>query len=114
MNLNAVLKEMVDDIDYGLAGIIISRDGIAVQNYIKSERFSDTETFAVEYSMIVDCIKKSSDSLNIGSIDEVVISASNFTTLIRLINQDYFILLVIVSDALAGRAKFILKNTADR
>ena len=112
MSFEAVLKEMVDGIDGGLAGLIIGKDGIAVQNYIRHDKFYDIESLAVEYSTMIEGIKKAMEVLNIGNIDEIAISAKNFAVFIRLINEKYFMALIAKSDEIHGKARFVLKKTA--
>lgn len=111
MGFEHALKEMVDGIDGSLAGVISGRDGIAVGNYVKQGIF-DIESVAVESNRIIEDIKRASEVLNLENIDEVIISARNCTVITRLINEDYFISLIIKSDRITGRARFVLKKTA--
>ncbi len=113
MAFEHVLKGMVDSVDGGLAAVIIGRDGIAVENYTKQGGFYDMESIAAFYSKMIADIKKTSEVLSSGSdIDEITISAKKFIVFIRLINEDYFMVLIVKSDVISGKARFVLKNTA--
>lgn len=112
MRFEDVLKGMVNSIDGGLAGAIIGRDGIAVENYMGQDRFYDTDSLAVLYNKIIEEIKIITEVLNTGDIDEVAISARDSMVFIRLINEKYFMVLIVKNGAIHGKARFVLKKTA--
>ncbi|HAG50394.1 MAG: hypothetical protein A2X87_02370 [Deltaproteobacteria bacterium GWC2_42_51] len=105
-----ILKELVDNIHGGVAGTIMAKDGIAIQNYVKEQPNWDMESLGVEYARILAETKNTSSMLKLGELEEVVISTIASTIIMRLINQDYFMGLVLDSRRNIGKAKYLLKR----
>ena len=64
MSFQDILKGTVDSIKGGVAGTIMARDGIAIQNYVKDGSACDMDSLGVEYARILEEAKKVSSLLN--------------------------------------------------
>ena len=108
-----ILKELVDNVSGGFAGTIMGVDGISVQDYVKEGSSCDLETIGVEYGNIVGEIKKASEVLNLGEVEEVVISSHGVKVLLRLVNKEYFVAFVLTPEGNLGKARYLLKKAAN-
>ena len=112
MSFQDILKGTVDSIKGGVAGTIMARDGIAIQNYVKDGSACDMDSLGVEYARILEEAKKVSSSLKLGDVEEMTVSAKDSTIVMRLINKDYFIAIVFGAGGNLGKAKYFLKRAA--
>jgi len=109
MDFNRVVADMVENVPGGIAGVLMANDGISVAEYLKAGEDLDIHSLGVEYTHILKEIKTASDLLEAGLLDEVTISTSSVIVILRLINDEYLIALVISSDGNAGRARYMLR-----
>lgn len=111
-----VLKDVVDRTEGGIAGLVMGFDGITVDSYVDPEAAGafEVETVGMEYSVILKEIRKAAEMLDAGSAREVAIQAERLTTVIRLINDEYFVALAIKPDGNYGKARFLLRTSASK
>lgn len=111
-----VLKDVVDRTEGGIAGLVMGFDGITVDSYVDPDAGSafEVETVGMEYSVILKEIRKAAEMLDAGSAREVAIQAERLTTVIRLINDEYFVALAIKPDGNYGKARFLLRTSASK
>src|SRR5262245_52354238 len=105
-----VLREVVERTEGGIASLLMGFDGIPVENYVKSGVNLDVESIGMEYSVILTQISKAAQMLDAGTAREVSIQAENVTTLIRLLNQEYFVAVTIAPHGNFGKARFLLRT----
>ncbi|MBE7415719.1 MAG: roadblock/LC7 domain-containing protein [Deltaproteobacteria bacterium] len=111
MPFKGILKELVEAIDGGVAATLMGKDGISVEQHIKSGGY-DVETVGVEYGKVVDEIGKASDLLNLGSVQEVMVSTVSVDILLRMASEDYYIAFVLAGDSNIGKARYLLRKAA--
>ena len=111
-----VLKDVVDRTEGGVAGLVMGFDGIAVDSYLRDdgERGLDVETIGMEYSVILKEIRRAAELLEAGEAREVAIAAERLTTVIRLINDEYFAAVALRPGGNQGKARFLLRLGAER
>ncbi len=108
-----ILKEVVDKADGAMAGTIMAKDGIAIENYVKEGAY-DIDSVAVEYARILNETRNASSMLKLGEVEEVSISAEGSTVIMRLINQDHFMAIVVGFHKNLGKARYYLKRGVAR
>ncbi len=105
-----VLRDVVERTDGGVAGLLMGFDGIPVENYVKGDLAVDVETVGMEYSVILTQIIKAAKMLEAGEAREVSIQAENLTTVIRLLNKEYFVALTMTPKGNFGKGRFLLRT----
>lgn len=114
MDFNKVISNMVENVSGGIAAVIMAGDGISVAEYLKTGEDLDIHSLGIEYAHILKEIKNASDLLEVGLLDEVTISTSLVNVLLRLINNDYLIALIISSDGNSGQGRYLLRLTSSK
>ncbi len=109
-----VLREVVDRTEGGVAGLLMGFDGIPVDHYVRDEMAIDVETIGAEYSNILKDIRKAAEMLEAGVAREVAIQAERMTTVIRLLNDDYFVAVTLRPEGNFGKARFLLRTNASK
>jgi predicted regulator of Ras-like GTPase activity (Roadblock/LC7/MglB family) len=110
-----VLKDVVDRTEGGIAGLVMGFDGIPVDSYVKpGEASMQVETVGQEYSVILKEIRRAAEMLDAGEAREVAIQAERLVTVIRLINEEYFVALALKPGGNVGKARFLLRTGASK
>lgn len=108
------LREVVEGTEGGLAGLLMGFDGIAVESYTKGESEADIQTIGMELSVVLKDIRRAVEQLRAGGAREVAIQAERVTTLVRLLNDDYFMALTLSPDGNFGKGRFMLRIAAPK
>ena len=105
-----VLREVVERTEGGIAGLVMGYDGIPVENYVKGDSGFDIETIGMELSVILTQITKAAEMLESGATREVAIQAERMTTVIRFLNDQYFVALALAPGGNFGKGRFLLRT----
>ena len=111
-----VLEEVVERTEGGVAGLLMGFDGIPVDSYIKDtdQEVFDVETVGMEYSVILKDIKRAAELLEAGDAKEIAIRAERLTTVIRVLNDGYFVAMTLRPDGNFGKARFLLRTASSK
>lgn len=108
----AVLKEVVEATEGGLATLLMDFEGIAVESYSKPEAPFDINIIGAELSVVLKSMRRAAEMLDAGQMGEVAIQSDKVTTLIRVLNGTYFIAFSMSPGANLGKARYLLRTRA--
>ncbi len=103
------LKKVVDNVDGGLAAVIMGLDGIPVETYVRQNDRVDVTTIAMEFSFILGQVRKAGDSLQVGALEELVVKAQRLMLVCRMISPNYFIAVALAPEGNFGKARFLAR-----
>jgi len=103
-----LLKKVVDNVDGGLAAVVMGLDGIPVETYTRSDKV-DVNTVAMEFSFILGQVRKAGDSLAVGGLEELAVKAQRLTLICRMISPQYFVAVVIGPDGNFGKCRYLVR-----
>jgi predicted regulator of Ras-like GTPase activity (Roadblock/LC7/MglB family) len=106
------LKKMVDNVDGGIAAVVMGLDGIPVETYVKQNDRVDVNTVAMEFSFILGQVRKAGDSLQVGSLEELSVKAQRLVLICRMISPQYFVAIVISAEGNFGKARYMARMSA--
>jgi len=111
-----VLQEVVDRTEGGVAGLLMGFDGIAVDHYVREAASSpiDVETVGMEFSVILKDIRKAAELLEAGGAKEIAVQAEKMTTVMRLLNDEYFVAVTLQPHGNYGKARFLLRTASSK
>ena len=108
-----VLREVVDNTEGAIASLLMGFDGITVDAYHLGEAPQpNIETVGMEYTAVLSQIRQAAEMLDIGACREVAVQTEGMTTIIRLINDDYFAAVTLRPGGNYGKARFQLRVKA--
>lgn len=113
MSFSAILKDIVDKVDGALSASIIASDGIPVEEYA-IEKFINLEDLSAEASAMIRDINLASKNLRLGDAREFSIISERCGIIMRQINPDYYLAMVIKPEGNYGKARFLLKTTVPK
>jgi predicted regulator of Ras-like GTPase activity (Roadblock/LC7/MglB family) len=112
MSFSGILKEVTDSVK-AKGAAVIGMDGIAVEQYT-GESGADMQSLGAEYGNILKEIQQVSMSLEMGGAKELAVMAESGDVILRKINDDYFIALLLSPDANLGQGRFAVRIAAGR
>jgi predicted regulator of Ras-like GTPase activity (Roadblock/LC7/MglB family) len=107
-----VLKEVVEGTEGGIASLLMDFEGISVDSYSKPDAPFDINTIGAEFSVVLKSIQRAAQMLEAGDTAEVAIQAAKVTTLIRVLNENYFVAFSIKPEGNIGKARYMLRTKA--
>lgn len=103
------LKKVVDNVEGGIAAVIMGLDGIAVDTYIKLADRVDVNTVAMEFSFILGQVRKAGESLAVGNLEELSVRAQRLLLVCRMISPQYFLGIVMAPEGNFGKARYLAR-----
>ena len=103
-----ILRKLVDNVDGGIAAVIMGLDGIPVEQYVRQNSV-DVNTVAMEFSFILAQIKKAGDSLQVGGLEELTVKAQRLLLVCRMISPQYFVAVAMSPEGNFGKARFLAR-----
>jgi predicted regulator of Ras-like GTPase activity (Roadblock/LC7/MglB family) len=113
MPFSDIMKDVVNGTEGAVGALIVGLDGIPVEEYSISKEM-DIQSMTVEYSALLKEIEKGSQSAQIGSTREVTVIADKAMIMLRRLNDEYFIVLIIKPDGNFGKGRFLLRMSAPK
>ena len=109
------LMKIVDNVEGGLAGLLMGFDGIAVESYIpvpKTDVAIDINTVGMEFSFILTQVRKAAEILEVGDVQEITIKTGTLNVVMRVLNHEYFIALALGPGGNFGKGRYLLRVVA--
>jgi predicted regulator of Ras-like GTPase activity (Roadblock/LC7/MglB family) len=108
----SLLKEVIDGVDGSLATLVMDFQGIEVDRYARPNASVDFDISIIgaEFSVVLKSIQRAAQMLEAGEPAEVTIHAEKVTTLIRVVNDTYFVALTLTPDGNLGKARYMLRT----
>jgi predicted regulator of Ras-like GTPase activity (Roadblock/LC7/MglB family) len=103
------LKKVVDNVDGGIAAVVMGLDGIPVESYVRMADKLDINTVAMEFSFILGQVKKAADSLQVGSCEELTVRAQRLVLCVRMLSPQYFVATALSPEGNIGKARFMMR-----
>lgn len=113
MNFLEALKETVEKVDGAVSSMILASDGIPVQEYV-SEKLIDLTGLGAEASAMIRDIGYAAENLGLGEAREFSIISDRCGIILRKINNEYYLALVIKPDGNYGKGRFVLKTAVPK
>ena len=108
------LRAIVDGSDGGIASLLMDSSGIALESYSKDDAAFDMNMVGIEFSVVVNSIKRATEMLEAGEAREVAVNTERMTTIIRMLSEEYFLALTIKPDANLGKARYLMRTAAPK
>jgi predicted regulator of Ras-like GTPase activity (Roadblock/LC7/MglB family) len=106
------LRNIVEGTDGGLAGLLMDFEGIPVETYSRKEATVDIESVGAEVSVVVKAIQRATEMLDAGETREVAFKSDKLVTLIRVINESYFVAVTLTPEGNLGKGRYLLRVIA--
>ena len=109
MSLKSVLTEIVEKVEGGLAVVIMAYDGIPVDEVIVNQTGFDLQLLTVEYSTLLNDIRRAAEVLKVGQMEEISITTGQLYVVMRVLNDDVFVVLIMDKDGNLGKGRYLVR-----
>lgn len=106
--------EEICAVEGAVAASVMGFDGIAVETIIASDSGVDMESLMVEYAGVLAQVRQAAELLQTGPVSEMSVGTERLTTILRLINREYFLVLAMRPEGNFGKGRFVLRTAAPR
>lgn len=108
-----ILRDVVNGTEGALGALVVGVDGIPVEEFAVTKDI-DLQSMTVEYSTLLKEIEKGSQSAQLGSTKEVTVIAEKAMVMLRRLNDEYFMVLIIRPDGNFGKGRFLLRMSVPK
>lgn len=113
MSFTDILKEVVHGTEGALGALVVGVDGIPVEEYSLAHDL-DLQSMTVEYATLLKEIERGSQASQLGTTREVTVVAEKALIMLRRLNDEYFMVLIIRPDGNFGKGRFLLRMSAPK
>jgi predicted regulator of Ras-like GTPase activity (Roadblock/LC7/MglB family) len=115
MSFEPTLQKMIGDCSGAIGIALMGSDGIAVaESQAPDPDLSvlDGEVGAagIEFGRILDEVRKASDALSGGRLEEVVVGLARFTLVFRAVDDELFLVVALAPGGNLGKARFLMRR----
>jgi predicted regulator of Ras-like GTPase activity (Roadblock/LC7/MglB family) len=107
-----ILQDIVESTEGSTAGLLMGFDGIAIDQYSAGDGAFDVEAVGMEYSVLLKGVQQAAEMLDAGTASEIAVRTERLTTVVRLLNDEYFAAVTLQPDGNLGKARFLLRVKA--
>ena len=104
-----LLKKVVDNVDGGIAAVIMGLDGIPVETYSRLSDRIDVNTVGMEFSFILGQIRKAGESLQVGGLEELSVKAQRLLLVCRMLSPQYFVAIAMAPEGNFGKCRYLMR-----
>lgn len=106
-----LLQEIADRTEGCLGVLIIGMDGIIVEKIFGEEsEFKNFDIAVAEFTALFRKAKQSSETSGLDSLSELTISGREKNFILRLLGEEYFLIMILSADGNFGRGRFELRR----
>jgi predicted regulator of Ras-like GTPase activity (Roadblock/LC7/MglB family) len=108
------LRELVEGTDGGMAGLLMDSSGIALETYAKDDAPFDINTIGIEFGVVLGSIRRAAEMLEAGNANEIAVGTDRLMTLIRTLDDTYFLALAMLPDGNFGKGRYLMRTAAPK
>lgn len=112
MSFEPTLQKMIDGCPGALGIALMGSDGIPVAEIaVEAAEGGDVVAAAgVEFGRILDEVRKGSDAIGGGRLEELVVGLARYTLLFRAVDDELFVVVALLPDGNLGKARFLMRR----
>ena len=114
MSFATVLRTLVSEAGGAIAAVLLGRDGIPIEQVeaarLPAEESERIASAGAELARIFEEIRKAADSFGGGQPQETVVRLDRFWLLLRPVDDETHLLLVLAPEGNVGKARFLMRR----
>jgi predicted regulator of Ras-like GTPase activity (Roadblock/LC7/MglB family) len=119
MGFREHLEGVVSSVDGSVFCSVMGFDGIAVDSHqpaTQAEAAASLElnNALIEYGNLLSQLKQTAQTLKAGAVTEMSVNSEKLLTIMRMVNQDYYVVLAMLPDANYGKGRYALRLAAPK
>lgn len=119
MGFKEHLEGIVGSVTGSVACSVMGFDGIAVETHEAPAQAEaavelDLQAALIEYGNLLSQLKTTAQGLKTGAVAEFSVNSEKIITIMRMVNDDYFVVLAMLPDGNYGKGRFALRVAAPK
>ena len=121
MNFEAILRTIVEECGGGVGAALMGNDGIPIEEFTATPSSGSSPagdfgqpvevgTAGVEFGRILTDIRRASDALGGGALEETIIRVKGFTLIFQPVDDENFLVLALARDGNLGKARYLIRR----
>ncbi len=121
MNFEAILRAIVEECGGGIGAALMGNDGIPIEEFTATQPSGSSAagdfgqpvevgTAGIEFGRILLDIRRASDALGGGPLEETIIRVKGFTLIFQPVDDENFLVLALVRDGNLGKARYLIRR----
>lgn len=113
------LEAVVSSVGGSIACSLMGFDGIAVDTHQPVARTEeaaalDLQSALVEYGNLLNQLKTAALGLKTGGVMELSVNSEKILTIMRMVNEDYYVVLALMPEGNYGKGRYALRLAAPK
>jgi predicted regulator of Ras-like GTPase activity (Roadblock/LC7/MglB family) len=109
MSFSDILRDTVERVEGAVSALIIGMDGMPVEEYAQ-EKLISLDELSAEASQLMKDVSVAARGLRLGEAQEFSIVSDLCGILMRKINPEYYMALIIRPDGNYGKGRYVLRS----
>ncbi len=121
MNFEAILRTIVEECGGGIGAALMGNDGIPIEEFTTSNSPGssaagdsgqpvEVSTAGIEFGRILLDIRRASDALGGGPLEETIIRVKGFMLVFQPVDDENFLVLALARDGNLGKARYLIRR----
>ncbi len=121
MNFEATLRAIVEGCGGGIGAVLMGNDGIAIEEFTADDSAGSAHsrganqavevgTAGIEFGRILTDIRRASDALGGGALEETIIRVKGFMLIFQPVDDENFLVLALARDGNLGKARYLIRR----
>jgi predicted regulator of Ras-like GTPase activity (Roadblock/LC7/MglB family) len=114
MSFATTLHKIVDGCGGGLAAALMGPDGIPIAQAAASDAGAgaadEAAVLGVEFGRLLDEMRKASDAVEAGAVEEVAVRLARSWVLLRAIDPETTLVVTVRAEGNSGKARFLMRR----
>ena len=121
MNFEAILRTIVEECGGGIGAALMGNDGIPIEEFTASKSSGssaagdsgqpvEVSTAGNEFGRIMLDIRRASDALGGGPLEETIIRVKGFMLVFQPVDDENFLVLALARDGNLGKARYLIRR----
>lgn len=111
--MREILQKIVGSTPGAKGAVLMGFDGIVVDQLLADGAEADLESMAMEFSFRFIELRQAAESLDMGELTDIAIKAERGTFLVRVLNDEFFVALLLEHPGHFGKGRWMLRSTAN-
>ncbi|MBW2732883.1 MAG: roadblock/LC7 domain-containing protein [Deltaproteobacteria bacterium] len=102
------IDHILENCEGALAGTVMGFDGVSLEA-VSTKPNLDVKMVSTEFSFVLSQVRKAAEILEVGGLEEVSIRSEHLDFLVRVLNTDYFLAIIMAPDGNLGKGRFLMR-----
>jgi len=116
MSFSEILREIVEGCGGGVGAALMGTDGLPIaqvsaQMVAEGSQLEDISVAAIEFQRVLEEIRKASDGLEAGAMEETVVVLARLSLIFRPVDPETTLVVAVASDGNLGKARYLIRSS---